>query len=193
MQLTSDNQPKASVVTDGPRVYFVETINERGELSQVSASGGEISQIPTPFRNAFLHDVSPSRSELLVDSFNGEESFLTHGEGAAWIVPVPAGSPRRVGDFLINAAAWSRDGQQLAYARNDSIYLAKWDGSQSHELMTIDGVVYDLQFSPDGKRLRFTARAKDLGSFSLWEVGIDGKGSRRTCPGLSSGPRRVLR
>ena len=49
-QLTSDNLPKDSVVTDGPRVYFVERVNERGVLSQVSASGGEISQIPYPSR-----------------------------------------------------------------------------------------------------------------------------------------------
>jgi len=76
-QLTSDNQPKVSVVTDGPRLYFVERINEHAVLSQVSAGGGEISQISTPFVNAFLRDVSPTRSELLVDSYTGEESFLT--------------------------------------------------------------------------------------------------------------------
>ena len=180
-QLTSDNQQKASVVTDGPRVYFVETINERAVLSQVSASGGEISQIPTPFRNSFLHDASPSRSELLVDSFTGEASFLTR-EAAAWIVPVPAGSPHRLGDVLIDAAAWSRDGQQLAFARDDKIYLAKWDGSQAHQLMTLEDAVFDVQFSPDRQRLRFTVRAKDLPSYNLWEAGIDGTGAHRLLP-----------
>jgi Tol biopolymer transport system component len=181
-QLTSDNQPKESLVTDGPRLYFVERINERGVLSQVSASGGEISQIPTPFVNAFLHDVSPARSELLVDSFSGEETFLSYGEGAVWIVPVPAGSPRRLGDFLANAAAWSRDGQQLAYARGHHIYLAKLDGTQGHELITIAGSCADLQFSPDAMHLRFTARGQDVQSFNLWEVGIDGKGLRPLLP-----------
>ena len=140
-------------MTDGPRVYFVETMNERALLSQVSASGGEISHIPTPFANNFLLDVSPIRSELLIDSFNGEAGFLAHGASPAWIVPVPAGSPRRVGDLSADAAAWSRDGQQLAYALGRDIYLAKWDGTQSHKLVTIAGQCSDLQFSPDGRQL----------------------------------------
>jgi len=181
-QLTSDNQPKESIVTDGPRVYFVERVNERGVLSQVSANGGEISQIPTPFVNAFLHDVSPTRSELLVDSYTGEQSFLSYGEGATWIVPVPAGSPRRVGDFLANAAAWSRDGQQLAYSRGHDLYVAKWDGTQPHKIITIAGSCFHLQFSPDGTRLRFTRRAQDVHSFNVWEVGIDGKSLRPLLP-----------
>src|SRR5262249_5034887 len=100
-QLTSDNLPKEAVVTDGPRVYFVETVNERRWLSQVSASGGEVTQIQTTFANSFLHAVSPLRSELLVDS--GHEGILGHGQAPAWIVPIPAGSPRRVGDFLVDA------------------------------------------------------------------------------------------
>jgi Tol biopolymer transport system component len=182
-QLTSDNQPKDSIVTDGPRLYFVERINERAVLSQVSASGGEISQIPTPFVNAFLHDVSPSRSELLVDSFNGEGGMLSGGFAApAWIVPVPAGSPRRLGDFPINDASWSRDGQQLVYSRGKQIYLAKWDGTQSQELVTAPGFAGALRFSPDGTHLRFSTRGEDLVSFNLWEVSIDGTHLRPLVP-----------
>lgn len=181
-QLTSDNLPKDLVMTDGPRVYFVETVNERVLLSQVSASGGEISHIPTPFANSFLHAVSPLRSELLVDSSN-EEGILGSGQAATWIVPIPAGSLRRVGDFPVNAATWSRDGQQLAYSQDHDIYLARWDGTQSHKLMTIADFCEDLQFSPDAKHLRFTARGVNFGS-SLWELGIDGKGLR---PLLSDG------
>ncbi|HET9308492.1 MAG TPA: serine/threonine-protein kinase [Candidatus Sulfotelmatobacter sp.] len=47
-QLTSDNLPKDLVMTDGPRVYFVERVNEHSVLSQVSASGGEIAEFPRP-------------------------------------------------------------------------------------------------------------------------------------------------
>jgi Tol biopolymer transport system component/DNA-binding winged helix-turn-helix (wHTH) protein len=182
VQLTSDNLPKDLVMTDGPRVYFVETVNERSQLSQVSASGGEISQIPTPFANSFLYAVSPLRSELLVGPVN-DQGLLGSGQAAAWIVPIPAGSPRRVGDFLVNSATWSRDGQQLAYSRDHDIYLARRDGTQPHKLMTIADFCWDLQFSPNAKHLRFTARGANFAS-SLWEVGIDGKGLR---PLLSDG------
>ena len=178
-QLTSDNLPKDLVMTDGPRVYFVETANERALLSQVSASGGEISHIATPFANNFLHAVSPFRSELLVDSVNA--GILGSGQAPAWIVPIPAGSPRRVGDFLVNAATWSRDGQQLAYSQDHDIYLARWDGTQSHKLMTIADFCKDLQFSPDAKHLRFTASSPEF-RFSLWEVRIDGSGLRQLLP-----------
>lgn len=181
-QLTSDNLPKDLVVTDGPRVYFGETVNERVLLSQVSASGGEISHLPTPFTNGFLQAVSPLRSELLVDSGNGH-GILGSGQAGAWIVPIPTGSPRRVGDFPVNAATWSRDGQQLAYSQGHDIYLARWDGTQSHKLMTTVDPCTELQFSPDAKHLRFTASSLDF-RLSLWDVGIDGSGVRQLLPGF---------
>src|SRR5215469_5635216 len=48
-QITHDNLPKEELVTDGPRLYFSETVNDHQVLSQVSAEGGEVAQIPTPF------------------------------------------------------------------------------------------------------------------------------------------------
>src|SRR5579864_6707538 len=181
-QLTSDNRPKDPVVTDGPRIYFVETINERNVLSQVSASGGEISQIPTPFVDADLNDVSPSRSELLVNSLNGEGGVVASNQGPLWTVPVPAGSPRRVADLVARGAAWSRDGQQLVYTRGHKVYLAKSDGTQSHELVTIPGFPGLVRFSPDGTRVRFSSRSAELLSYSLWEVRVDGTSLRAFLP-----------
>ena len=181
-QVTNDDLPKDHVVTDGPRVYFIESVNERMLLSQVSASGGEISHIPTPFANNYVLDVSPIRSELLIDSFNGEASFITSNALPLWIVPVPAGSPRRVGDFNVTAAAWSRDGQQLAYAQGGDIYLAKWDGTQPHKLVTAYGCCTDLAFSPDATHLRFTARDEGSSADGIREVGIDGKGMHSILP-----------
>jgi serine/threonine protein kinase/Tol biopolymer transport system component len=171
-QLTHDNLPKDLVMTDGPRVYFVETVNERGLLSQVSASGGEINRIPTPFVNNVLLGVSPLRSELLISAYSGG-GFLTSGALPAWIVPVPAGSPRRVGVLDVSAAAWSRDGQQLAYALGPDIYLAEWDGTKPRKLVSASGLCWDLQFSPDAKHLRLTIRGANFTS-TLWELDIDG-------------------
>ncbi len=181
-QLTSDNLPKDLVVTDGPRVYFTETVNERVLLSQVSAGGGDISHIPTPFANSYISDVSPARSELLVNSYNGEETFLSSYDSPVWIVPVPAGSPRRLGDILATVAVWSRDGQRLAFARGTDIYLAQSDGTQPHKLVTTTGNCFYMQFSPDGKRLRFSARDADSSDSRLWEVALDGTGLRQVLP-----------
>jgi Tol biopolymer transport system component len=182
-QLTSDDRPKHSVVTDGPRVYFVETVNERAVLSQVSASGGEVSVIPTPFVNTWLHDVSPTRSELLVDSFNWEGGVATKNQGPLWIVPTPTGTARRIGDtFGARSAAWSPDGEQLAYTRGGDIYLAKWDGSQSYKLATVPGQASFVQFSRDGAHLRFATRSEGFFPFTLQEIGIEGHGLRPLLP-----------
>jgi len=151
-------------------------------LSQVSATGGDIAQIPTPFTNAYLHDVAPSRSELLVDSFTGEGGIVATGEAPLWAIPVPAGSPRRIGDVNAADGAWSPDGQQLAYGSGHDLYLAKWDGTQPHKLITVASYAYYPRFSPDGTHLRFTQRAPDAISFSLWEVAVDGTGMRPVLP-----------
>jgi Tol biopolymer transport system component len=125
--------------------------------------------------------VSPIRSELLISSSTGEAGFLAHGPTPLWIVRVPAGSPRLVGNLSAGVAAWSRDGQLLAYTLDRDVNLAKWDGTQSHKLVTVAGQSSDLQFSPDGKQLRLTARDSD-GSLRLWEVGVNGKGLRSLLP-----------
>jgi eukaryotic-like serine/threonine-protein kinase len=181
-QITSDNLPKDQLATDGPRIYFMEIVNQRSVLSEVSAGGGEISRITTPFANTFLHDISPARSELLVGSYNGEENFISGLETPEWIIPVPAGSPRRLGDVLAIGAAWSRDGQQLAFSRGHDIYLARWDGTQSHKLITIEGNCFSLRFSPEGRRLRFWGSDANLRNGRIWEVAVDGTGLHQLLP-----------
>jgi len=181
-QITSDNLPKDVIVTDGPRIYFVESLNERVVLSQVSAGGGDISRVPTPFANSFLEDVSPARSELLVGSSSGEGGLITSIDTPLWIVPVPAGSPRRLGEVVAYSAAWSRDGQQLVFSRGADLYVAKWDGSQPHKVATVGSGIGSVQFSPDGKRLRFTGRDTDSNVLRLWEAGIDGSSLHQLLP-----------
>ena len=181
-QLTNDARPKGSIVTDGPRLYFVETIDEREILSQVSVTGGEVSKIPTPFQNALLDDADPSRSELLVKSFTPEGGFTSHGQGPLWVVPVPAGSPRRVGDFESAHAAWSPDGRRLVYAQSHKLYLANRDGTQSRELVTVPGLPINVRFSPDGAHVRFTEFAPDVISSTLWDVKVDGTGLHPLLP-----------
>jgi eukaryotic-like serine/threonine-protein kinase len=181
-QITRDNLPKQWLVTDGPRLYFQETINEREVLSEVSAGGGDISHIPTPFPNTLVQDVSPVRSELLVGSSSGEEGFLSGVEAPQWIVPVPAGSPRRLAEVVAGASAWSRDGQLLAFSRGWDLYLARWDGTQPQKLITLGGGCGSLQFSPDGERLRFSAADAGANNSRLWEIGVDGKGLHQLLP-----------
>ena len=65
-QITHDGIPKQDrLLTDGSRLYFIETNGTRAVLAQVSVSGGDTSIIPTPFANISISDISPDHSRLL--------------------------------------------------------------------------------------------------------------------------------
>jgi Tol biopolymer transport system component len=181
-QLTDDNNPKEYLVTDGPRLYLEEMLDERGAVAQVSAAGGEISQIPIPVPNPWLQAVSPQRSELLVISLSRAHGILGWDSGPLWIVPLPAGSPKKIVDSDVMNATWSRDGQQLVYTTDHDIYLARWDGAQPHRIGSVSGTLVDIGFSPEGNSLRFTMRDETAASFSIWEIKADGTGLHPVLP-----------
>ena len=183
-QVTTDSRRKFGLVTDGSRLYFNGELASSYALYQVSSSGGETAQVPTPFQIPVLSDISPDGSELLVFNVN-----LTGPRPAStlWILPVLGGSPRRFGDFLAQSAAWSPNGQQIAYASGPDLYLVKPDGTESRKLVTANGEVSDLRWSPDGSRLRFTEQ-DPTGSTSLWEVATNGSHLQPLLPGWNSPP-----
>ncbi len=91
---------RSSLVTDGQRLYFSGRVNGQVVLNQVSSAGGETVTLPAPFRNTYLLDISPNRSEFLVANFNAGEL-----DAPLWALPILGGSPRRLGDLHSHAAA----------------------------------------------------------------------------------------
>jgi len=142
------------ISTDGLRLYFTEAANSgvRSTLKQVSASGGETSPVPAPFeQNIELGDITSNRSDLLIQTFVAGES-----EMPLWILPALGGSPHRVGDVLGRDAAWSPDGDRIAYAKGHELYTCKADGTDPRRLVTASGQVRWPRWSPRGSVLRFT-------------------------------------
>ena len=171
LQITNDGTSKRSLVTDGTRLYFSEYVNGHSSLMQVSTAGGETAPVPTSLASADVYDFYPGRSELLVKGMaEGSET-----EWPVWVLPIPAGSPRPVGNILAHAATWTPDGQHIVYARQSSLYVCTADGTDSHELIAVQGVPFAPRFSPDGRFLRFTIRDTNQRTSSLWEVSADGK------------------
>ncbi|MGB6802907.1 MAG: protein kinase, partial [Candidatus Sulfotelmatobacter sp.] len=179
LQITNDGTSKRSLVTDGTRLYFSEHLNGHSVLMRVSTAGGETAPVPISLASADVYDFYPSRSELLVKGV----AEGTDTEWPVWVLPVPAGSLRPVGNILAHAAAWAPGGQRIAYARKSSLYTCNADGSDSRELITVQGVAFAPRFSPDGRRLRFIIRDPNQRSSSLWEVSADGKGLHPVLPG----------
>jgi Tol biopolymer transport system component len=80
--------------------------------------------------------------------------------------------------------------EKLGGGGDHDVYLAKWDGTQPHKLVTVAGYPFAPTFSPDANHLRFSVRAQDAVSFSLWEVAVDGTGLHSLASGeLSPRPR----
>jgi serine/threonine protein kinase/Tol biopolymer transport system component len=180
-QITSDRLAKnAPMFTDGVRIYFGEISAERFVLSQVATTGGEVAAVSTPLLNANAIDISPDHAQLLVGSFVGTER-----EAPFWVVPLPAGSPRRLADVIAHDGAYSPDGRQLLFANGKSLFLAKSDGSEPRKLLTTPGFPFSPRFSPDGARIRFTELDIQQNTSSLWEAKADGTGPHAVLAGWS--------
>ena len=168
-QMTNDGIFKDIAGTDGVRLYFTADFGPGHWIGQIATNGGEAARVPMPSPNFRLFDVSPDGSSLLA----GE--ITTYGQGALWSVPILGGSPRRLGNLVATAAAWSSDGQHIAYARRTDLFVAQNDGSGDHKIATVRGAIGKLAWSPDGRRIRFTSFDEQRLAKALWEVSPDGR------------------
>lgn len=182
--LTTDKQRKVGpLLTDGARLYFMIPTKTGWNTAEVSASGGETAPLASHFDDIGLADLSPNGAELLL--MGRPEATV---ETSIYALPLPAGLPRRVGDILGHDAAWSPNGGQIVYANGTELFLTKSDGSDSHRLVAVPGFPSSLQWSPDGKVLRFAVNDSKNDSASLWEVGSDGAHLHPLLPGWSRSP-----
>jgi hypothetical protein len=151
--------------TDGVRLYYVARKLDRYGLYQVPLSGGTAAEIPTPFEKGLeLYGYLRHRSALVA---------LAHAPGlgrletAVWLVPLPRGAPRRVGDLLANIVAVSPDEEVLALRvfeqAGSRILFVRLDDPSAHPYAELRlpergvGVFSLLRWSPDGESLRFGA------------------------------------
>ena len=188
VQLTNDGRSKNffHLATDGSRVYFSEDFGQTPGFAQVPTNGGEPTLIPATFLEksgqGTLYDILLSRSEFLVgkNEHAGEEPTL-------WVMSTLGGPGRRLGDLRGHSACWSPDGQRVAYANGQDLYIARSDGTESRKLLTspLDRSPWRLSWSPDGSRLRFMMWDMTNAS-SLWEVSADGTSLHQLLPGWKS-------
>ena len=128
-----------------------------------------MARVPVPAPTESLLAVSPDGATLLVADMLG-----TTFQGPLWAVPVLGGSPRRVGEAVGQAAAWSPDGQKIVYADGHDLFLANSDGGEPHKLVSAPDQAGDLAWSPDGKVIRFSVGGSPSFQLSLWQVSING-------------------
>ena len=173
----------SALATDGQRLYFQAADRDRIALAQVSVTGGDSVLIPTPFDNAFLGDIAPDGSSLLISSFEG-----TAKDGPVWILPLPAGAPRALGTMTAYSAAWSPGGRRLIFADGADLYEVNPDGSDARKLATLTARIGDVRISPDGQKIRVTVNDLKTGFSELWELNRDGSQPHPLLPNWNDSP-----
>jgi len=178
--VTHDGNQKSLVGTDGARLYFNEFASTVSGIAQVSGSGGEVAFVAVPTPTMELLAVSTDGARLLVADEVGNRQL--------WTVPVLGGSPRRLGEAIGRAAAWSPDGQMIVYANGHDLFLARSDGAEPHKLVSAPEDASHPAWSPDGTVIRFSIGGNATNQSSLWQVSINGTGLHPLFPAWHTPP-----
>src|SRR5262249_40150196 len=135
-QLTSDGKMKDALVTDGARLYFEVSNGPECTLGQISTAGGDVVPISVPFEDGQVKDICPDGSELMV---HASHRSGPGGDLTTYVLSLPSGTPRRLGDTASDEATWSPDGQEILYIKDSDLYITKRGGSSSRKLVTVKG------------------------------------------------------
>jgi serine/threonine protein kinase len=178
--LTDGSFVPTSFVTDGKNVYFADKSLQAGSrdfytsasgatrLMVLSIDGGEAREIAVPWqRMAF--DVADLRRD-------GSAILVVRQDGQLWRIPVPSGTPSRVGDIVgAWAAAWGPHGDKLVYRLADAIYVGDADGRSAHKILDAslsNGLDTSLVgWTPDGEHVRYLTSNYSWGE-AFWDVAI---------------------
>ena len=179
-----------NLLVNGSRIYFASRENGENQIRYVSLDDGAISSVEKPFAKiAGLHDIAPSGSELLISELDKGLPPIWHR--ILWRLPVPAGTPRRVGSVFADDAVWSPDGRMIVYTNEStqSLNLVDGDGSNSRSLASLPGIPFKPRWSPDGRLIRTSVLDPKEGGISLWQVDASGRAVTRMLPGWNTSSR----
>jgi eukaryotic-like serine/threonine-protein kinase len=153
-QLTDDGEPKwiyDNLLTDGSRIYFNEGTNFSLRIAQVAVIGGPTAIVPVRLEAPIIVSLSQEGASLLalVGPFIGPAVLPLR------TITLPTGEVRRLGDLQALDASFAPDGSILL-SRDEVLYLADKDGSNSRKLFSADGEIWGPNISPDNKLMVFT-------------------------------------
>jgi len=184
VQLTDDGEPKPGMLeSDGARIYLNEGPMPSYRIAQVSVSGGETVQLPTQLVNPQIAALTKDGSALLV--LVGTSPLAP---GSMWLLSLPAGAARRLGDMEATGAGLFPDGRVL-YTFASAVLVAERDGSHPRKLAEIPqlSAVFPT-VSPSGGRIVFSSYETNLGSLGpVYEMASDGTGLHEILKGGQGG------
>jgi hypothetical protein len=111
---------------------------------------GRAAAVPTQLVDPQIVELAPDVSAMLaqVGGFNDPETPL-------WSIPLPAGEPRRIGDFMVQDATFFPDGR-IAFLQSEGLFVVDPDGSRPRKIASPSPYASGLSISPDGKSVCIT-------------------------------------
>ena len=177
-QLTSDGFPKEGrLLTDGRLVYFTEHVshnaNSDARLAAAPVAGGEVTYPTAPVQPTTLLDIAARTGDRLY-------WITTHFDAGSTLVWRAKEGPLEPMGMETSYASISPDGHTLAYGDlHHNLYLRNPAGASTLLTIPVRGNARWLRWSPDGKRIRFSAFDPASSESSLWEVRRDGSNLRQ--------------
>lgn len=177
-----DVESFSAMAVEGGHVYFSQLEDGRPVLAQALTANGEIQdlRLPSEIVAPLICAISQDGARLIVRNHLARES-----EQPIWIVPTLGGQALRFSGSLAHDATWMPDGQHILYATGNALFVAREDGQDQRQLVTLPGRAFWLRWSPDGKRLRFTLLDTESGAPSLWEYDPESHKARPLLEGWS--------
>jgi Tol biopolymer transport system component len=166
-QITDDGNPKvlSALVSDGSRIYFNEIRDGTAVIAQVATTGGESGLVTQSIPGSLLMAYASDPPHLLVR----DNAFPGH----LWILPLPAGEPRKLAEFEVTDDATLFPNGNIVFVNLGVLYLAQGGGSDPHKLFSFPAYVDGPVVSPDGRRIRVNLWRNEL-TREIWEVNSDG-------------------
>jgi Tol biopolymer transport system component len=140
---------------DGTKIAFVRdndiyVMNADGSGEQRIVGNPHVDEFPqwSPDGTTIVFDHYASKAPT--DSGFSENSSIM-------VVPITGGGPTTLTQGgTAGEPTYSPDGSQIAFRRNNSIWVMDADGSNEQEIVPEVGVVDDPRWSPDGKTIAFS-------------------------------------
>jgi DNA-binding winged helix-turn-helix (wHTH) protein len=185
-QITWDGQAKYHLGSDGKSLFFGEHRGNRNVALQLPLAGGSPAELESTSPGLAPGDISPDGSQILFVPLGMHK--MAAPLPSARIMDLATASIRDIPGIVSDAVGWA-PGNQLVFAQGAELFLAGQDGSHRRKLLTAPGMIYTVNFSPDGTRIRMTV-ADDLKLIgAIWEARADGSGLHELLPGWHAVPQ----
>jgi Tol biopolymer transport system component len=168
-QITHDGAIKTSLLSGSSNLYVTESSSTRHVIATFSLQNADRGLLSTNFPDVQALDISPDDSRLLIAPLQSGGADLEF-----WTLPVNSDVPEKIGTLAGRDASWSPDGRQLVFVKGATLSIANADGSSVRDIYTAEGSIFGPQFSPDGKRIRFSLGNTAQNTTMIWEIGKDG-------------------